>query len=818
MVIKETILNYLDQKDVTLVFPTESVKRYFLTEYVLSRKSSVLANSAYSFDEFANQFIPKFKDKRPSNKYIRIFFASHFLNNRGSELKYFYNPQYPESKARFIPFVASILPSLKNLEAVSFNDEKIESDLKILYEAYSSFLDEKSLFEPNYFKYDLSFFTGDKSRTYYLVCYDSEINMMRFYEELNKPSFIAPLMLENNVRVEHELYKNEKAELVTLFNRLKRLKELGTRAEDIIISTPNLERLKPYLEKESREKGINLNFISTVKLSQTVAGRLFNDFKELYNTELSFYSLERFLLCPSYPFKAREVGKSLVMALTNLGLLKGSLYGFDRIESTLEKEKLFSELKLYRVIKKGVKRIFESNNMVQNIHILLSQVLEDGEFENCDEEVRNSYAFALKELNSFEATLNDLALDIKDPFTSFISTMDSISYISSEKRSGIRVYSYNQDYLLCVPYHFVIALDDDRAKVTDCDLSFLEDHEVYKRRSYDVTIPLLKYYSSTSENVYLSSSSDTYTGSANAPMYFCQEKLVKKCDVVEDDELSYAIKESLIKGNDRAFYSGDSDIRGGGKTYLDKIKVSYSTLKDYTMCPYITYLKKIIGLEYNNVSKFEPDNMDSLEIGIFLHSIVERFLCNHKNETLYANRSLSFQRELTDIFYEKLSSSPFDIYSRSFINVMYFNGVVSFCDKLFEKFGDGLVVKGVEEKFSKSDGDVAFEGRIDIHLEKKSEGIVIDLKSGGTKKYQGTYQLPFYQLIWNSVNDDKIKYVSYYSFSESSFGDPEKSEELERDIDNFITKAKAGEFNTTVNEDCGSCSFRGICRRRFTIQ
>ena len=79
MVIKETILNYLDQKDVTLVFPTESVKRYFLTEYVLSRKSSVLANSAYSFDEFANQFIPKFKDKRPSNKWNKSCFTLRVL-------------------------------------------------------------------------------------------------------------------------------------------------------------------------------------------------------------------------------------------------------------------------------------------------------------------------------------------------------------------------------------------------------------------------------------------------------------------------------------------------------------------------------------------------------------------------------------------------------------------------------------------------------------------------------------------------------------------------------------------------------------------
>ena len=818
MQIKETILNYLDQNDSVLIFPTESVKRFYLTEYVLSRKSSVLASKAFAFDEFANLFIPKFKDKKPSNKYIKTFFSAYFLSTKGSLLKYFYNPQYPESKLRFIPFIASILPSLKNLEKVSFYDEKIKSDLEILYSSYISFLDEKNLFEPAYFKYELSNANLDLTKKYYLVAYDAEINMMRFYEELNKPSFLIPLELEKEVKINHELYRNEKAELVTLFNRLTDLKERGVRAEDIIISTPNLQRLKPYLEKESREYGIILNFISTVKLSQTIAGRLFNDLKELYSTELSFYSLERFLLCPSYPFKDSECAKSLIMELTNLGLLKGSFSALDRIEMALERKKLSKELKLYRVIKKGVKRLFEANNMVQNLHILLSQILVDGEFESCDEDVRNSYAFALKELNRFESTLLELSLEVDKPFSSFISTMDSINYISSEKRNGIKVYSYNQDYLLSVPYHFVIALDDDSAKVLDHDLSFLEDHEVINRKSYDVTIPLLKYYSSSSDNVYLSSSSDTYSGSANAPMFFCQEKRVKYCDAYIKDDITFATRESLIKGNKAAFSRVEKDVKSGDKAYLDKIKVSYYTLCDYIKCPYITYLKRNVGIDYGNVTTFEPTTMDSLMVGSFLHSIIERFLINHKGETLYHNKALSFKEEIKKIFYEELSSSPFDIYSRSYINVTYLNGVTSFCDKLFDKYGDGIVVLGVEEEIKKVDDGITFDGICDIHLEKKGEGIFIDLKKGKTKSVQGTYQLPFYQLIWNETKDKKIEHLSYYSFEEASFGDPDKSEALKQDIETYIDGAKNGVFNATVNDSCGSCSYRGVCRRRFTIQ
>ena len=39
MKLKDTILSYLDNPDIVLVFPTETVKRYYLTEYVASRKT-----------------------------------------------------------------------------------------------------------------------------------------------------------------------------------------------------------------------------------------------------------------------------------------------------------------------------------------------------------------------------------------------------------------------------------------------------------------------------------------------------------------------------------------------------------------------------------------------------------------------------------------------------------------------------------------------------------------------------------------------------------------------------------------------------------
>ena len=820
MKLKDTILSYLDNPDIVLVFPTETVKRYYLTEYVASRKTSILADRSIAFDEFAKQFAPISKDKKPANKYIRTFFASYFLNEKADSLKYFYNPKYKESKARFIPFISSILPELKTLDKVKMEDENIKSDLKLIYDCYNEFLEKEKLFEPAFFTYDLKYYSGERSKKYYLVAYDAEINMQRFLEELNYPSFILPLSISINSNVRHKLFCNEKAELCYLFDNLSKLCKEGIKAEEIIISTPDIKSLKPYLEKEAMEYGIPLNFTSSVKLSETIAGRLFKDLKSIYDESLSFYSLERFLLNPSYPFEDRECAKSLVMALTENGLLKGSFTGDDRIEESFVKKKLFKQLNLYRVIKRGVQRLFESNEMTKNLHILLTSILVKGEFEQCDEEVRNSYAFAVKELFKFQSDLESLSIKVDAPFSSFISTMDTINYVSSERKSGIRVFSYSEDYLLTPLYHFVISLDDEDVKVSESDLNFLEDYEVVVRKSYDVTSALLNYYKVAGENVFLSSSRETYASSSNPPMLFLEEKIIDDAITLPEREISYATKQSLMKSEATPFsrLNRDEDIRYKKKFNICEIKVTYSALKDYIMCPYLSYLKKGVNIAYDNVTQFEPNTIDMAEAGNFLHNTIENFLTSHSGETLYSKNREEYKKELEEIFYSLLSTSPFDTFSREYIKNTFFDGVVNFTHNLFDTFGEGIAILGIEGKFEKKEEDVTYEGRYDIYLENSEGGVIIDLKSKKIDEILKTYQLPFYKMVINSAGDEKVNKTAYYSIQDSKFGLPKDSEQLENDIKTFVDGEREGLFNTNVSKECGKCNFRAVCRRRFNIQ
>ena len=110
-------------------------------------------------------------------------------------------------------------------------DENIKSDLKLIYDCYNKFLEKEKLFEPAFFTYDLKYYSGKRSKKYYLVAYDAEINMQRFLEERNYPSFILPLSISINSNVRHKLFCNEKAELCYLFDNLSKLCKEGIKAE-----------------------------------------------------------------------------------------------------------------------------------------------------------------------------------------------------------------------------------------------------------------------------------------------------------------------------------------------------------------------------------------------------------------------------------------------------------------------------------------------------------------------------------------------------------------------------------------------------------
>ena len=822
MTIKQQIFSLLDDDLYIPVFPTETVKRFYLSHYAWERRSAVLSDRALAFDEFASRYAPSFKDRKPSNRYIRTFFAHDFLSRCGSELKYIYNPLYRETESRFASSVADMLPSLGDMERTEIKKEELLDDLMLLKRAYGEFLDSNMLFEPGWFTHTVKEESSEK--TYLLVAYDAEPNMQKFMAETGDVPFIKGFAPEKDETAGYLCFENENAEITYLFDRLSELRDKGVNGEDIIISTPDQKRLREHLMKASEERGIPLAFTSSVKLSETVAGRLFSALKKINDEELSFYSLERLFMDPSFPLGDRETGRRLVMFMAANGLQKGSFRSTDRTEGKLKYRNGYEkEYELYVKLKKSVRRLFSSDEMLQSLKILFSFLLADDEFESCPEETRDSYGFAVRELYRYTETLSELKLKISDPFSAFVNTLERINYVSDVRGEGIKVYTYGEDYLLSVPYHFVIGLSDDSYKKKDVSLSFLDDREVVARRTIDVTLPLLSYYRSSGENVSISGSDVTYGGNASVPMAFLEEEASVKTVKVHErrNEPDRAVLRSMKLSDGIAFrhHRRSEEVRDSLLMPSPEQCVSYSALSDYGECPFRDYLKRVLLIPAGNVDQFEPASVRTQDIGTFLHKAVEKFFTDHKGDTLYCMNIESYRSELETAFDDCLSSSHFDLYARSFISSSYRQGVTSIMDVFFSGFGDGLYVRDCEGSFESEREGRKCMGRYDLMLENREGRILLDFKTGSAERNAKTFQLQFYSLVWSEKTGEDVSKLAYYSFSERNLRAPASEDNMNEAIGKYVEGTREGVFNATPGkENCSLCDYRSVCRRRFFIQ
>lgn len=72
-------------------------------------------------------------------------------------------------------------------------------------------------------------------------------------------------------------------------------------------------------------------------------------------------------------------------------------------------------------------------------------------------------------------------------------------------------------------------------------------------------------------------------------------------------------------------------------------QVSPSRLEEYARCPYLFYLKRVIGLE-GWVEQEPPEGMDPLERGLAVHGILDRFLKEYPGEK-FASASIASLRD-----------------------------------------------------------------------------------------------------------------------------------------------------------------------------
>lgn len=838
MKLRDEIFRLLKEDVCTLVFPTENSARYYLSEYVREEKVSIPSSRAIAYDDFAKLFAPRHDNLKPANKYHRLSFISSMLESGNSGLTYLYSDSLSSNSQRFIPFLSKILPSLEenSVESRIVND-RLFRDLQILKSRYSDFLSSHSLFEPGWEKHSVKN-NKDTVIDHVLVGFDAEIPMQRLLEELEDRKGIRILSNPGNADIEYEKFDSEEAELEMLFSRLSALKREGTAYQDIILSTPEVERLAHILERKSLEYDIPLVFMKSLKLSETVPGRFLFSIKRCFDEKLSFHSLENLLLNTSFPYLDMERNRSLISFMIDMNVERGCVSYKKNDELFRKLSKAHSPLlDFYKTLKGAIISICTSDNgqaLITSLHALSSLLFGKEEFKASRDEDVDVYSFILNELSQLARVIKESGLKVSNLFATFMKEAENIVYVSQKKEEGIPVYSYGQDYLMDSKYHFIFAINDSSYRREEKALSFLDDHEIENRKSYAVTDALISYYESISENVFITGSDVTNDGPAETPTYFVLKDRVKKA-FASEKIVGGGLERSLCIANRTGLGASGCDIASDDGNGYRKIDIStyhfsYSAISRYAKCPYRAFLEYELvpdnsdDEEYLDV--FEPSKQDDAKIGSFLHIVIQAFMEKHFNTLISAENIEAYNQEIEEILDEKLENEySFDEYTKRSIKGKYLSalqGAVQFL--LIPKKTRSIAVgpfrpKANELKLS----DDTFSGFVDTVIE-DAEGRVylIDYKKG---KAPATYQLILYSMLYEKNNIDNVEDAVFYSMSDSEYKgfDDEKWIEQKAQLDLDYSKTREGYLEgiwkaTPGKENCSYCKERSICRRRYNLR
>jgi len=818
----------------TLVFPTENTARYYLSEFARERRCSIRASRAMAFDEFAALFAPHHEDRRPANKYHRLAFISSLLESGRSGLSYLYRDECSSYFQRFVPFLSQILPSLEEMDGARIRSHELYCDLLRLKDLYSEYLEENSLFEPGWERHSTAFCT-DFPIDHILVGADVEIPMIRLMEELGPVDGLKKLCLSEVRETKYELYQSEEAELEVLFRRLLELKKQGQSIFDIILSTPDIEYMRPRLERKGREYGIPLVFMTSLKFIDTVPGRFLLAIRRCSTENLSFHSLEALLLDTSFPYTDIERNRALVRFMIDHNIQSGSLhYGRkDELFMKLAREKS-SLIEFYKAFKGSLSSLCSAQSgpeLVSSLHGMCTLLFGKDEFRNGSDEDRDVYSFLISELDHFGRVLKESGMKITSLFSLFMNDAEKLSYVSQEKREGIPVYTYGQDYLMDVKYRFVFGLNDSSYRRELQVLSFLDDREIEHRKGYSTTDALVAYYQSTAARTHISGSLATYEGTVDVPSYFILKELVEEVDSIGPEGYGSGLERSLAAAGDRVFRKRGVDIAtsdegGFGRRDKKGYHFSYSSLSKYVQCPYKAFLELELVSEKEVPDDFEPSKQDDAYMGSFLHSVIQTFMENHKDELVTIDHMEEYGDEIAGILDSKLAEDRvFDEYTKRSMKGVYIEplkGAVLYMLQSKTRSAASIgpfVPKANELQLT----DEVFTGLVDTVLEDRNGRVyLIDYKKGDAPV---TYQLVLYKELYEKTLNRSVENVFFYSMHESYLRGiaadrlEELSDRLAEDYERTEKGYREGLWKATPGKkNCENCSERGICRRRYNLQ
>ena len=241
-----------------------------------------------------------------------------------------------------------------------------------------------------------------------------------------------------------------------------------------------------------------------------------------------------------------------------------------------------------------------------------------------------------------------------------------------------------------------------------------------------------------------------------------------------------------------------------------------------------------------NLPSYEPVDLDHLEIGSRLHSILERCfrigaapedisgLFDEEMQLWSDGRRFSHDGSIEDM---PSSATRPTVFLISYLRARYLPRLKSVVERMFAQSVPLEGGSGLECALSMEFADEGFslDGRVD-RIAASPDGsslLIYDYKKGrrmGREKAEKSYQFHIYRLLIEASGefDLPVSKAFFVSLLDGVFSESSEAPDRKTLIEALSAAAHGiadGDWHANPSsENCSGCAYRGICRRRFSVR
>lgn len=584
------------RNEALFVFPTEIEKNSWIDWVVRnpneSGVSAVHTERFIAWDEFKRRYaaaetqkdgktcIPSLMRKVFAEKLLQENAKNHFIKQIISR------DLTGDALFGFTDWLSKILPSLRlwkkqydhtflqNVKNGTAFDDAENEDFNTIFSLYNTFLNEHNFYEPSFFE---PHFKGNGSPVFIFY---PEINedYAEYIETLSKSDdiFIIPVpeIKDSEYKTEKKdnffrhciLYPDSRTEIRRVVLKIRKLWLGGVDLNRIALSVPDLENIRPYIEREFRLYAVPGYVRNGTPFTRNSGGNIFKKIKGCIDNNFSFESMRSLLNDGFLPWKNPDLNLELIQAGIKFRCIYSVDDEYDIWEKTLEgKENCSSILSYYKRLKVAIEKFNTKNcKSFENLENAWAHFREEFiasvKFRSIWQKEMNKaeytkYKKRIEELEKIQCelemydltdrilgqmitTLSDFSclehtfckefpnegktFGLHNYLDFFVNEMDSSSYAVNEKKAGVNIFSYKVAACADFDYHFIINANQNDITVPLNTLRFITDDE--KREQFgleknDASEKFIALYSAQNrpakqKEVFWSAAKVNFTGAA----------------------------------------------------------------------------------------------------------------------------------------------------------------------------------------------------------------------------------------------------------------------------------------------------------------